>query len=56
MMPTLKPPGDQSTNWMVRLVLMVATAALTSFGTTSPRYNRAQAMYLPWRGSHLVII
>ncbi len=26
----------QSTNWMVRLVLMVATAAFTSFGTTSP--------------------
>ena len=25
-----------STNWMVRLVLMVATAAFTSFGTTSP--------------------
>ena len=35
-MPHLKPVGHQSTNWMVRLVLMVATAAFTSFGTTSP--------------------
>ena len=38
-MPTLKPVGHQSTNWMLRLVLMVAMAALTSLGTTSPRYN-----------------
>jgi hypothetical protein len=29
----------------VRLVLMVATAALTSLGTTSPRYNMQQAKY-----------
>merc|ERR1719218_337618 len=50
------PVGHQSTNWMVRLVLMVATAALTSLDTTSPRYMRQQAMYLPWRGSHLVIM
>ena len=56
MMPHLKPVGHQSTNWIVRLVLMVATAALTSLGTTSPRYMRQHAMYLPWRGSHLVII
>merc|ERR1719238_979610 len=35
---------------------MVATAAFTSLGTTSPRYIRQHAMYLPWRGSHLVII
>jgi len=55
-MPHLKPVGHQSTNWMVRLVLMVATEALTSLGTTSPRYIRQQAMYLPWRGSHLAII
>ena len=41
---------------MVRLVLMVATAALTSLGTTSPRYMRQHAMYLPWRGSHLAIM
>merc|ERR1719164_211455 len=41
---------------MVRLVLIVATAALTSLGTTSPRYMRQAAMYLPWRGSHLDII
>ena len=36
---TLKPVGHQSTNWMVRFVLMVAIEALTSFGTTSPRYS-----------------
>ena len=41
---------------MVRLVLMVATEALTSLGTTSPRYMRQHAMYLPWRGSHLAIM
>merc|ERR1712166_920250 len=44
------------TNWMVLLVLMVATEALTSLGTTSPLYMRQQAMYLPWRGSHLAIM
>ena len=55
-MPTLKPVGHQSTNWMVRLVLMVATAAFTSLGTTSPRHIMQHAMYLPWRGSHLAII
>ena len=54
MIPHLKPVGHQSTNWMVRLVLMVATAAFTSLGTTSPRNMRQHAMYLPWRGSHLV--
>merc|ERR550514_2070456 len=48
--------GDQSTNWMVRLVLIVATAAFTSFGTTSPRYIMQQAMYFPCRGSHFTII
>merc|ERR1712054_602458 len=56
LMPHLKPVGDQSTNWMVRLVLIVAMAALTSLGTTSPRYIMQHAMYLPWRGSHLVIM
>merc|ERR1719152_832091 len=35
---------------------MVATAAFTSLGTTSPRYIMQHAMYLPWRGSHLVIM
>uniref|UniRef100_A0A8W7P101 Uncharacterized protein n=1 Tax=Anopheles coluzzii TaxID=1518534 RepID=A0A8W7P101_ANOCL len=54
-MPTLNPVGHQSTNWIVRFVLIVAMAALTSFGTTSPRYSMQQAMYLPWRGSHLTI-
>merc|ERR1712076_329902 len=34
----------------------VATAAFTSFGTTSPRYIMQQAMYLPWRGSHFTNI
>merc|ERR1711972_571756 len=56
LIPHLKPVGHQSTNWMVLLVLMVATAALTSLGTTSPRYMRQHAMYFPWRGSHLTII
>merc|ERR1711924_513749 len=56
LMPHLKPVGHQSTNWMVRFVLIVATDAFTSFGTTSPRYMRQHAMYLPWRGSHLVIM
>ncbi|KAF0755455.1 putative secreted protein [Aphis craccivora] len=54
-MPTLNPVGHQSTNTMVRLVLMVAMAAFTSLGTTSPRYSMQQAMYLPCRGSHLTI-
>merc|ERR1712032_1448694 len=35
---------------------MVATAALTSFGTTSPLYMRQQAMYFPCLGSHLAIM
>merc|ERR1719183_679504 len=56
LIPHLKPVGHQSTNWMVLLVLMVATEALTSLGTTSPLYIRQQAMYLPWRGSHLAIM
>ncbi|KAG4919530.1 hypothetical protein JHK85_057811 [Glycine max] len=34
----------------------LATAAFTSFGTTSPRYIKQHAMYLPWRGSHLAIM
>merc|ERR1719309_1687828 len=39
--------GHQSTNWMLLLVLIVAMAAFTSLGTTSPLYNMQQAMYLP---------
>merc|ERR1712151_458087 len=35
---------------------MVATAALTSLGTTSPLYIRQQAMYFPCLGSHLAIM
>merc|ERR1712014_97189 len=56
LIPHLKPVGHQSTNWMVLLVLMVATAALTSFGTTSPLYIKQQAIYFPCLGSHLTII
>jgi len=41
---------------MVLLVLIVATEALTSFGTTSPLYIMQQAIYLPCLGSHLAII
>ncbi len=44
---TLNPVGHQSTNWMVLEVLMAAMAALTSLGTTSPRYSRQTAMYFP---------
>merc|ERR550534_1695852 len=55
LIPTLNPVGHQSTNWIVRLVLMVAIAAFTSFGTTSPRYSMQHAIYLPWRGSHFTI-
>merc|ERR1719500_1271856 len=36
LIPTLKPVGHQSTNWTLRLLLMVAMASLTSLGTTSP--------------------
>ena len=35
---------------------MVATDALTSFGTTSPLYIKQQAIYLPCLGSHFTII
>ncbi|KAG4112017.1 hypothetical protein ERO13_A03G016694v2 [Gossypium hirsutum] len=55
-MPHLNPVGHQLTNWMVILVLIVASAAFTSLGTTSPLYIKQQAMYFPWRGSHLAII
>jgi hypothetical protein len=41
---------------MVLLVLIVAMAALTSLGTTSPLYIMEQAMYLPCLGSHLAIM
>ena len=37
----------QSTNWILLLVLIMATALLMSFGTTSPRYSIMQAMYFP---------
>jgi len=41
---------------MVLLVLIVATDALTSFGTTSPLYIIQHAIYLPCLGSHFAII
>ena len=44
---------DQFTNSMVRFVLVVATTAWTCLGT-SLRYMRQHAVYLPWRGSHLI--
>ena len=46
-MPHLNPVGLQSTNWMVRLDLMVWIAAFVSFVTTSPRYISDTAMYFP---------
>ena len=54
-MPTLKPLGHQSMNWMLHLVLMAAMAALISLGTTSPRYSRQHAMSVPCRGSHFTV-
>jgi hypothetical protein len=56
LMPTLNAPGHQSTNWIVRLDLIVTMAAFTSLGTTSQRYIMHTAMYLPWRGSHFTIM
>jgi len=56
LIPHLNPVGHQSTNWIVLFVLIVATAALTSFGTTSPLYIKHVAIYLPCLGSHLAII
>merc|ERR1719285_716391 len=56
LMPHLKPVGHQSTNWIVRFVLIVATAAFTSLGTTSPRYIKQHAIHFPCLGSHLAII
>jgi hypothetical protein len=38
---------DDTDTWTVLLFLMAAMAVFTSLGTTSPRYKRQQAMYLP---------
>lgn len=38
---TLNPVGHQSTNWIVLFVLIVAIAAFTSLGTTSPLLGNA---------------
>jgi len=45
--PMASAARDDGGELAADLVLMVAIAALTSFGTTSPRYNKQQAMYLP---------
>ena len=37
---------------MLLLVLIMATALLMSFGTTSPRYSIMQAMYFPGNWNH----
>ena len=55
MVVTLNPVGHHSTNWTVLEDLMAAMAAFTSLGTTSPRYKRQMAMYLPLAGSHFTI-
>lgn len=55
-MPTLKPVGHQLTKLIVYLDLIVATAAFTSLGTTSPRYIKQHAMYFPEVGSQATII
>mmetsp|Transcript_37545 Transcript_37545/g.106075 ORF Transcript_37545/g.106075 Transcript_37545/m.106075 type:complete len:278 (+) Transcript_37545:47-880(+) len=44
--------GHRSANWIVRFVLIVATAASTSFGTAAPRHIMQHATYLQCRGSH----
>ena len=36
LIPTLKPAGDHSTNWIVLLVFMIWIAELMSFATASP--------------------
>jgi hypothetical protein len=52
----LKPVGHHLTKFIVYLDLIVATAALTSFGTTSPLYSKQHAMYLPDVGLLATII
>ena len=47
LMPTLKPAGDHSTNWMVLFVFMIWMAELISFATASPLKSSTQAMYFP---------
>ena len=44
---TLNPVGHQSTNWIDLADLMEAMATFTSLGTTSPRYSKHTAIYLP---------
>ena len=55
-MTHMNPVGYQSTNWLFLLVFMVATAAFTPFGATSPLYIMQHSMYMPCLGSHFAII
>ena len=54
-MPTLKPLGHQSVNYIVFFVLISANAALTYLGIISPLYETLQVKYFPFYGSHLII-
>src|ERR1700761_1840714 len=56
LIPTLKPVGHQFTKFIVLFDFIVATAAFTSFGTTSPLYMRQHAIYLPAVGLHPTIM
>ena len=55
LIPSLKPVGHHSTRLKEAFAFRAATAAVQSRGTTSPRYRRATAMYLPLRGSQTTI-
>jgi hypothetical protein len=52
----LKPVGHHFTKLIVYFYLIVATAAFTSFGTTSPLYSRQHAIYFPEVGLLATII
>lgn len=55
LIPTLNPVGHQSTKWILCWPLILAMAALTFLGFTSPRYNIQHDMYFPCFGSHFTI-
>ena len=58
LIPILNPVLIQSTHFIVFFLFNVPTAALTSFGTTSPLNIRQQAMYM-WsflEGLHVISI
>ena len=52
----LRPLCNKSMSWMVRFVLIVATAVLTSLSTKSPRNMRQHAMHFKLRGPNLTIM